>query len=174
MCAVIGGNGNTFVAIRRQQQTGSLRQIVIKNILSSFNPLPLTIRITVHGLIDVRNTGQENSLVIATDDNLLTIKYIGFSSWGDAAGKWFFDCAGDKDDRLDEAPIRHRSLMEIFHEALFAEYDVNILPMNLTTIDWAFHLKYADFDEQKSQVSARGKFKAVIHRYIYSFDCFIQ
>lgn len=133
----------------------------MKNILSPINPLPLTISITVNGLIDVRITGQAESIINATDKNPLTIKYISFSSWGNTEGKWFFDCANDKDDRLDEVLVRNRSAMQIFREALFAEYDVNVVPMNLSKIDWAFKLKYADFDGKKSQVSARGKFKAV-------------
>lgn len=165
LCIVIGAGSNTFVEIRRQRQTQPLRTIRVKNILSPINPLPLTIRITADGLIDVRITGQENSIINATDKNPLTIKYISFSSWGNTEGKWFFDCAGDKDDRLDEVLIRDRSLMQIFREALFAEYDVNIVPMNLTKIDWAFNLKYADFDGKKSQMSSRGKFKAVILSY---------
>lgn len=160
--AVIGAGSNTFVEIRRQRQTQPLRTIRFKNILSPINPLPLTIRITVDGVIDVRITGQEHSIISATDKNPLTIKYISFSSWGNTEGKWFFDCAGDKDDRLEEVLIRHRSLGQIFREALFAEYDINVVPMNLSQINWAFKLKYADFDAKKSQVLVRGKFKAVI------------
>lgn len=164
---VIGAGSNTFVEIRRQRQTQPLRTIRVKNILSPINPLPLTIRITVDGVIDVRITGQEHSVINVTDKNPLTIKYISFSSWGNTEGKWFFDCAGDKDDRLEEILIRHRSLGQIFREALFAEYDINVVPMNLSQINWAFKLKYADFVVQKSHVLVRGKFKAVIRCLIF-------
>lgn len=140
-----------------------MRTIREKNILSAINPLPLTIRITVDGMIDVRITGQENAIINVTDPIPLTIKYMSFSSWGNTEGKWFFDCAGDSDDRLDEVLIRHRSAIQIFRESLFAEYDINIMPTNLSRIDWAFNLKYADFDGKKSQLLARGKFKAVIY-----------
>lgn len=161
LCTVIGAGSNTFAEIRRQRQTHPLRTIRVKNILSPINPLPLTIRITVDGLIDVRITGQEHSIINATDTDPLPIKFISFSSWGNTEGKWFFDCAGDKDDRLDEVLIRHRSPMQLFREALFAEYDIHIVPMNLSRINWAFQLKYADFDGKKSQLFVRGKFKAV-------------
>lgn len=165
-CAVIGAGSNTFAEIRRQRQTQPLRTIRVKNILSVINPLPLTIRITADGVIDVRITGQENSIINATDKDPLTINYISFSSWGNTEGKWFFDCDGDKDDRLDEVIVRERSAIQIFRDALFDEYDIHIVPMNLTRIDWTFNLKYADFDSRKTQIVARGKFKAVNYRSI--------
>lgn len=161
VCVVIGAGSNTFVEIRRQRQTQPLNTIRVKNILSPINPLPLTIRITVGGLIDVRITGQSDSLINATDKDPLAIKYMSFSSWGNTEGKWFYDCAADKGDRLDEASIRDRSFMQIFEEALSAEYDANMMPSGLRQIGWAFKLRYADFDGKKSQMTTRGKFKAV-------------
>lgn len=159
MCLALGAGSNTFAEIRRQRQMYPLRTVRVRNLLSALNPLPITITY-LNGLIDVRIKGQENPIISVTDDDPLTINYISFSSWGNSEGKWFFDCAGDE-NRLKVVEPPNRTAIEKLRDALFTDYDANMVPMNLSNVFWKFNLKFADFDAKKAQIVTRGKFRAV-------------
>ncbi|XP_055626202.1 acetylcholine receptor-like protein cup-4 [Toxorhynchites rutilus septentrionalis] len=94
---VIGAGANTFSEIRKQRKKNPLKTKTTKNVLSPIDPLPLRIRITKDGLIEVGIEGQDLPLMSATDKNLTTVQYLSFSSWGATQAKWFYDCPSDTD-----------------------------------------------------------------------------
>lgn len=157
---MLGAGGNTFAEIRRQRQIKPLRTILVKNLLSPINPLPLTIKITKEGLIDVRITGQSVSIMNATDKNPLSIKFISFSSWGTTEGKWFFDCDNENGDQLKET-TSNRTAAERLELDLFSSYDRTLIPDGVGRIGFNVQLISVNFDEHSSVLSTRGKFYAV-------------
>lgn len=93
--AVIGAGANTFSEIRKQRKKNPLKTKSTKGVLSPIDPLPLRIRITRQGLIEVGIEGQDLPLMSATDKSIIEVKYLSFSSWGSTMAKWFYDCPSD-------------------------------------------------------------------------------
>lgn len=96
--AVIGAGANTFSEIRKQRKKNPLKTKSTKGILSPIDPLPLRIRITKEGLIEVTIEGQDLPLMSATDKNLINVRYLSFSSWGSSQAKWFYDCPNEEEE----------------------------------------------------------------------------
>ncbi|KXJ73306.1 hypothetical protein RP20_CCG016064 [Aedes albopictus] len=92
---VIGAGANTFSEIRKQRKKNPLKTKSTKGVLSAIDPLPLRIRITKQGLIEVGIEGQELPLMSASDKSIIEVKYLSFSSWGSTMAKWFYDCPSD-------------------------------------------------------------------------------
>uniref|UniRef100_A0A0P6K120 Putative farnesoic acid 0-methyl transferase n=1 Tax=Aedes aegypti TaxID=7159 RepID=A0A0P6K120_AEDAE len=92
---VIGAGANTFSEIRKQRKKNPLKTKSTKGVLSAIDPLPLRIRITKQGLIEVGIEGQDLPLMSATDKGVIEVKYLSFSSWGSSMAKWFYDCPSD-------------------------------------------------------------------------------
>ncbi|XP_055532815.1 uncharacterized protein LOC129722956 [Wyeomyia smithii] len=101
---VIGAGANTFSEIRKQRKKNPLKTKTTKGVLSPIDPLPLRIRITKDGLIEVLIEGQDLPLLSATDKNLIDVHFLSFSSWGSSQAKWFYDCPSNYDE--DESETR--------------------------------------------------------------------
>ncbi|XP_053683435.1 uncharacterized protein LOC128733695 [Sabethes cyaneus] len=118
---VIGAGANTFSEIRKQRKKNPLKTKSTKGILSAIDPLPLRIRITKDGLIEVIIEGQDLPLMSASDKSLINVRYLSFSSWGSSQAKWFYDCPINDDEpetHLEEfEPIRFMTPMaKLLHE----------------------------------------------------------
>ncbi|XP_065081381.1 uncharacterized protein NtR [Ochlerotatus camptorhynchus] len=121
---VIGAGANTFSEIRKQRKKNPLKTKSTKNVLSPIDPLPLRIRITREGLIEVGIEGQELPLMSATDKNLIAVQYLSFSSWGSTHAKWFYDCASD-DDSLTQLEEFESIKLLTPREQLMFELEMN-------------------------------------------------
>ncbi|XP_058839054.1 uncharacterized protein LOC131694617 [Topomyia yanbarensis] len=112
---VIGGGANTFSEIRKQRKKNPLKTKTTPGVLSPIDPLPLRIRITRDGLIEVGIEGQDLPLLSATDKNIITVRYLSFSSWGSTQAKWFYDCPSDTQEtetQLEEFdPVKNMTSM---------------------------------------------------------------
>ena len=178
---VLGAGGNTFSEIRRRKQTLPLYTLRIKDLLSAIDPLPITIRITLDGLIEVSIIGQNKPLMSATDPNPLPISYMSFSSWGAAEGKWFYDCKIDNvidGDELDIV-IPEQTPEERLRANLFNSYDPSITPDGLKNVVLAFELHRVTYDSVGSSMRTNGIFRLVSilqwilsirQRYPFEFD----
>ncbi|XP_062556535.1 neuronal acetylcholine receptor subunit alpha-9 [Armigeres subalbatus] len=98
---VIGAGANTFSEIRKQRKKNPLKTKSTKGVLSPIDPLPLRIRITRQGLIEVGIEGQDLPLMSATDKSIIEVKYLSFSSWGSTMAKWFYDCPSDDESTTE-------------------------------------------------------------------------
>uniref|UniRef100_A0A8D8BPZ9 Neuronal acetylcholine receptor subunit alpha-6 n=2 Tax=Culex pipiens TaxID=7175 RepID=A0A8D8BPZ9_CULPI len=101
---VVGAGGNMFTEIRRQRKKNPLKTKTTKNVLSPIDPLPLRIRLTTEGLIEVGIEGQDLPLISATDKNVTSVRYLSFSSWGSTQAKWFYDCETE-DETVTELEV---------------------------------------------------------------------
>ncbi|XP_058465279.1 neuronal acetylcholine receptor subunit eat-2 [Malaya genurostris] len=111
---VIGAGANTFSEIRKQRKKNPLKTKTTKGVLSPIDPLPLRIRITKEGLIEVGIEGQSLPLMSATDKNIIAVRYLSFSSWGSTQAKWFYDCPSDDETetQLEEFdPVKNMTSM---------------------------------------------------------------
>lgn len=170
---MIGAGGNTFNEIRLQKSKKPIKTIREKNILSVIQPISFILRVTKAGLVDVKATGRNNSVINTTIENVFPIEYISFSSWGTTESKWFFDCDKDNDsDKLNKKAIKnYKSNREKLVDNLFTSiYDSSAVPQNLTEIYWNYKLKSCDFDTKLVQANSRGYFQAVnILFYFFPF-----
>lgn len=161
---VLGAGGNTFSEIRRRRTTLPLQTIRMKNLLSAIEPLPINIRISLDGLIEVKITGQDQPIMSAVDKNPLPVQYISFSSWGTTEGKWFYDCKINSTEKYEndlEMDIPELTVKEKLRAALFSGYDVNVKPEGLKKVFFDFKVQRVTFDSSKSVMSSTGIFLAV-------------
>ncbi|XP_037032666.1 uncharacterized protein LOC119071739 [Bradysia coprophila] len=156
---VLGGGANTFSEIRRKRKTQALQSIRRKNLLSSLNPIPISIKIAMNGSIEIGVVGESLPLLNLTDKNPLPIKYIAFCSWGTAETKFFYDCQTPdfaNTDELDETKGRdfspHTKLaMNLFSNDVFNDG-------NAKNISVQFQLRQIAFHAKDGALSTKGKF----------------
>lgn len=85
------------------------------------------------------------------------------STWGDAEGKWFYDCEKDSDGNsltpINQIPTNSQRLQRyLFDER---SYDPIRPPFNLSVVLLNFDLANANFNAKKSFMESRGRFRAV-------------
>lgn len=123
----------------------------------------MTLRVAKDGLVDLRITGEPDSIINTTIPDTFPIEFVSFSSWGTAESKWFFDCEGDEDTHLSrsETTMRRYLPTQALLKDLLSNYDANVIPFKLNKITWKFNLVNAVFVSRKSQAKIRGYFTAV-------------
>lgn len=94
---------------------------------------------------------------------LLFLWFTQFSTWGDAEGKWFYDCENDGNgNRL--SPIEpiltgYQRLQKFLLKD--QQYDPEICPKDLDVVMFDFDLLNANYMAKKSFMEIHGRFKAV-------------
>lgn len=86
-----------------------------------------------------------------------------YSTWGDAEGKWFYDC--EKDTIANKlAPIKRNltTSQQLKWDLLRKNnYDATNAPPELTEVKIGFDLESANLNAKKSFMTSRGRFRAV-------------
>lgn len=161
---MIGAGGNTFNEIRLQKSKRPIKTIRERNILSVISPVPFTVTVMKNGLVDVRTSGRNNSVVNATIEDIFPIEYVSFSSWGTTETKWFFDCdEDDQSDKLSQKAVSglRTNIQKVVENIFSPAYDAISAPQNLSEISLDFLLEASDYDPKKVYATTRGKFQAV-------------
>ncbi|XP_063695626.1 acetylcholine receptor subunit beta [Culicoides brevitarsis] len=157
---VIGAGSNTFCEIRKKRKTGPLKNKRVQ-VLSPIDPVPLTIRITRSGIIEVTIRGDILPLISAEDTQPITdLKYISFSSWGSTSIRFFYDCpdfSSGQELTPEEPPM---TTQEKLIQKIFKNYDIFTLPQlqEEVMID-SFTIKSVNYDEKKSLLTSRVNIK---------------
>lgn len=93
---VLGAGENTFCEIRKNKQKNPIKTKIIKDVLSSIDPVPLLITISStensSSLIEVLIENQPFPLISVSDSEPIEVHYVSFSSWGESLAKFFYDC----------------------------------------------------------------------------------
>uniref|UniRef100_A0A336N7Y6 CSON008575 protein n=2 Tax=Culicoides sonorensis TaxID=179676 RepID=A0A336N7Y6_CULSO len=155
----IGAGANTFCEIRKKRKSNPLKTKRLQ-ILSVIDPVPITIRITRSGLIEVSIPGDILPLISAEDpDPILDLKYLLFSTWGSTSVRFFYDCPDMDGQELTPDPPPMTTQERLIKD-IFANYDTFALPQltEEVMID-TFTIKSVDYNEQKSLLSTRAKIK---------------
>lgn len=145
---VLGAGGNTFAEIRRRRQSLPLKTIRTRKLLSAIEPLPIRLKISIDGVIDVSVPGSSALNLTAKDPAPFVVHYISFSSWGTTEAKFFYDCAPiDKDEQEEENILQAQyTPYESLRMSLFNFYDPNLMPLNLNEVFVNFELIKVSYD----------------------------
>lgn len=93
---VIGAGGNSFSIIRENLKRGRLDYKHEGGILSSLEIVPIEITQNLAGRLEINIPGLERQPHLAyNDSNPVLVKYVSFSTFGDASAKWYYDCKFD-------------------------------------------------------------------------------
>lgn len=169
---VLGAGGNTFAEIRRRRQSNSMKTIRTRKLLSSIEPLPIRIRISHDGVIDVSVPGSDLLNLTATDPSPVPVKFISFCTWGTTEAKFFYDCTVDekKQDAEEEENYLTEQLtpQEHLRANLFSSDDAKTMPSDLKEILFELQLVTASYDYRKSVLTTRAILRTVSCWMVFS------
>lgn len=87
------------------------------------------------------------------------------STWGDAEGKWFYDCENDSDGNelipIEPTLTTNQQLTRKLLQD--SNYDPTIAPFDLTAVMLNFDLANANINVKKSSMESSGRLRAVNH-----------
>lgn len=142
-----------------------MKTIRTRKLLSAVDPVPIQLRVSVGGIIDISVPGTDLLPLSATDPSPFAIQYISFSSWGTTEAKFFYDC------RLDDQKQEQNILEELTPELtandkirmfLFNQYDQHVVPADLENIYVNLEMLKVLYDYKKSFLTTHAILRAVI------------
>ena len=157
---VLGAGGNAFSEIRKKRKSSPLVSKQTKGLLSPINPLPINLKVSKEGVIEIWLINSTLPLlsVIQDTDKIELIKYISFTTWGSAQLKWFYDCRTKQketetemdfeDDFTLERNTSKEAMLDIkfhFSENGYDKYSPDVPYINLTR----FEIHRVEYEDKK-------------------------
>lgn len=125
--------------------------------------MPIKLKISVDGVIDVSVPGFNVLNLTTTDPAPFVVNYISFSSWGTTEAKFFYDCVEtDKDEQEEENILTALyTPYDSLRIRLFDLYDPHIMPENLTEVFVNIQLIKVSYDYKVSSLRTHAILQAV-------------
>lgn len=144
-----------------------MKTIRTRKLLSYFEPLPVQLKVSIDGQIEVTVPGTDALNLSTNDSSPIDVNYISFSTWGTAEGRFFYDCPQDGiDENLLELLTPELTPSERLRSNLFSA-DFSSVPENLTEVYFNLDIIKASYNYQRSILTTQAVIHVVSIRYVF-------